>query len=197
MVGHGPEEAEAPGDDRPRALIAADLHRRFGDALDITVGSKPFPPDRITDFRTVPLPVSDADLPLAVDIRFEPAAVVAGEDLRGTATLTNEGRDRLRFITGGVRHPGDDKLAGVFRGPQSAAALAADLDHGQSRDVPVLMGTASCLPDRSYAVPAGTYEVVADLSLNQRDDEGRPTGLRHLVVIGPPIEVTTDGPTTS
>lgn len=47
----------------PVADIAADLHHRYGDALDITVGSKPFPPERITGPRTVPLPVSTWSYP--------------------------------------------------------------------------------------------------------------------------------------
>lgn len=184
------------------ADIAADLHRRFGDALDITVGSKPFPPERITEFRTVALPVSNVDLPhLAVELHFEATTVVAGEDLRGTATLTNHGQDRLWFITGlatgGVRRPGDNKLAGAFRGAVAAVGLNVDLRQGQSRDIPVLIGTASCLPDRSYVVPAGAYEAVASLSVNRRDDDGRPTGRQRFVVIGPTIEVTPDSPTAS
>lgn len=184
----------------PFAAIAADLHHRYGDALDITVGSKPFPPERITESQAVgPLPISTAKIPnLKVELHFDTPAVVAGEDLRGSATITNGGQLRLRFITGlmtgGVRRPGDDKLAGVFVGAVTAVGLNVDLDPGQSGDIPVLIGTASCLPDRSYIVPAGVYEVVATLSVNRRDDQGNPTGHQRHVVIGPTIEVTSDGP---
>ena len=106
----------------PFAAIAADLHRRYGDALDITVGSKPFPPERITESQAVTLPISTAKIPnLTVELHFETPAVVAGEDLRGAATITNGGQRRLRFITGlitgGVRRPGDEKLAGVSSVP--------------------------------------------------------------------------------
>lgn len=179
----------------PFADTAADLQRRYGDALEITVGAKPYPPERITELRTVPLPVSTVDLPhLGIDLHVDTNMVVAGEDLRGTATLTNRGHDRLQFITGlitgGIRHPGDAKLAGAFYGAVAAVGLNVDLRHGQTRDIPVLIGTASCLPDRSYVVPAGTYEVVSNLSVNPRDDEGRPTGHRRLVHVGPTITVT-------
>lgn len=59
----------------PFADIAAELHRRYGDALDITVGSKAFPPERITEFRTVPLPISGVDLPqLAVELHLDSRA---------------------------------------------------------------------------------------------------------------------------
>lgn len=181
----------------PYADIAADLHRRYGDALDITVGSKPFPPERITESAAVPVPVSTVSLPhLAIVLHFETPAVVAGEDLRGSATLTNRGHGPLSFITGpmtgGVRQPGDDKLAGTFRGSLAAAGLIVDLRPGQSKDIPVLIGTASCLPDRSYVVPAGTYEAVTILSVNLRDDHGNPTSPERLVVMGPSIEVTPD-----
>lgn len=186
----------------PFADIAAELHRRYGDALDITVGSKAFPPERITEFRTVPLPISGVDLPqLAVELHLDSAAVAAGDDLRGTAALTNRGQDRLSFLTGlmtgGVRHPGDDKPAGSFIGAVATVGLNVDLRHGQSRDVPVVIGTASCLPDRSYVVPAGAYEVVAALSVSHLHDHGRPTGRQCFVVIGPTIEVTLDGPAAS
>jgi hypothetical protein len=112
----------------PFADVAGDLHQRYGDALEITVGSKAFPPERIIEFRAVPLPVSTVELPdLDIEFHFETTAAVAGDDLRGAATLTNRGQDRLHFITGlmtgGVRHLGDDNLAGAFRGGVTAVGF--------------------------------------------------------------------------
>lgn len=147
----------------------------------------------------IPLRAPFADI--AAELHLDSAIVAAGDDLPGTATLTNRVQDRLSFVTGlmagGVRHPGDDKLTGAFTGAVAAVGLNVDLRHGQSKDVPVVIGTSSCLPDRSYVVPAGAYEVVAVLSINCLDDHGRATGRRCFVVIGPTIEVTLDGATAS
>lgn len=95
-------------------------------------------------------------------------------------------------MTDGVRRPGEDKLAGAFYGAVAAVGLDVDLKPSHSKEIPLLIGRASCLPDRSYVVPAGMYEVVATLRVNPRDDQGNPTGNQRHVVIGPTIEVTSD-----
>ena len=189
--------ALAPGHVTVRAQfadIAADLHRRYGDALDITVGSWPFPPDSLGVFRAVPVPASTVDLKdLDVEFDFETLAVAAGDELRGIATLTNSGPDRLQFltgpVTGGVRHPGADMLAGVFEGAVTPAGFNIDLRHGATRELPLIVGATSCLPDRSYTVPAGAYEVVATLGVDFRDGQGRTSGPQSVVRIGPTITV--------
>lgn len=179
----------------PFAAVAADLHVRYGDALDITVGTKPFPPERIVDPPLVRLPVSTIDLPdLVLDFDIGEATVAPGDDLSGTVTLTNQGRERLRFLSGAavgsIRQPGSDHLSGTFHGWMSSVGLNVDLQHAQSTDLPLIVGTTSCLPDRSYVVEPARYELVVAVSVNPVDEHHQPFGHQTLVRVGPELVVT-------
>lgn len=178
-----------PGTARVRARfedVAAELHARYGSALDITLGAKPYPPSRLGSMAAVPVPVSTGDLP-GLDVVFDvgDGTVAAGDDLRGGVVLTNSGTGQLRFATGllvtaGVRRPGAGHLAGWFVGAVAAVAALVDLAPGASARLDLVVGTASVLPDTTYRVPPGTYEVVATI----------PADGAVLVRVGPAIEVT-------
>lgn len=61
-----PERGGSPGHIRLRAAfaeLAAELHREYGDALEITVGHKPFPPEKIGDRQLVPIPTPAVTVP--------------------------------------------------------------------------------------------------------------------------------------
>jgi hypothetical protein len=180
----------------PFEHLAAELHAEYGDVLKITVGSKPYPPTRISPADFVPLPSSTIDLP-GLEVTFDPGSdtVAAGEDLHGSARLTNAGAHRIAFSTGGVliagvRRHGDDYLAGGFTGALAAGSIKVHLAPRESRDLHLIVGTTSCLPDSSYAVPPGSYEILARLSLHLPRPDGGPSGRRLLVRRGPSITVT-------
>ncbi len=82
------------------------------------------------------------------------------------------------------------ELAGQFCGAVAAVGIGVDLRHGDSSELPVVIGTASCLPDRSYVVPPGDYETVAELSVALLGGESRPAGRQALVCVGPTITAT-------
>jgi hypothetical protein len=170
-------------------------YAEYGDVLKITVGSKPYPPTKISPADFVPLASSTIDLP-GLQITFDPDSdtVAAGEDLHGSARLTNLGADRIAFFTGGVltagvRRHGDDHLAGGFTGALAAGSIKVDLASGESRDLHLIVRTTSCLPDCSYAVPPGSYEILARLSLHLPGLDGGAGGHRLLVRRGPSITV--------
>jgi hypothetical protein len=180
----------------PFVGIAAELHGRYGDALDITVGNKPYPPARITPGEPKPLPGATIDLPeLRLDFELGEATVPGGDDLVGAVVVTNRGNRRLRFMTGptmtaGVRRRGDAYLAGGFSGWMTLAGRVLDLPPGQRETLRLIVGTTSCLPDLTYVVPPGAYQVVASFGVNFLDESSQPTGHRLVVRAGPDLAVT-------
>jgi hypothetical protein len=152
-----PELAGGPGFinlKAPFADLASELHRDYGDALKITLGNKPFPPDRTASRQPVPIPVPTVTIPgLELTISFDEPHVVAGETLRGQVTFANKGSQRVEgmtgVLTGGVRGEGDDFMAGNFTGAVVAVGQIIRLEPGQSRELGLIVGTSSCLPDTS------------------------------------------------
>jgi hypothetical protein len=102
---------------------------------------------------------------------------------------------RLHFITGptmtgGLHRPGDAHLAAKSNGWMTLAGRAVDLQPGQRDELKIIVGTTSCLPDLTYVVPPGTYQVVASLGLSFLDEAIRPTGHQRVVRTGPDLAVT-------
>ncbi|MDA8265767.1 MAG: hypothetical protein M0T79_10575 [Actinomycetota bacterium] len=78
-------------------------------------------------------------------------------------------------------------MAGAFVGAVAAVGRTVSLEPGASQELGLIIGTASCLPDTSYVVPPGRYEVVAPVWFNQG---GTPPTVRpHLVARGARITV--------
>ncbi len=106
-----PLNGGAPGHVRlraPFATLAADLHREYGTALEITVGHKPFPPERIGDRQPVPVPTPTVTVPgVELAVSLDAARVAQGEDFEGRVLLSNRGAQRVTgltgLLTGGVR----------------------------------------------------------------------------------------------
>jgi hypothetical protein len=179
-----PEQGGGPGFIKLKAQfsdLAAELHEQYGDALKITVGQRPFPPERIANRQPVPIPVPTVTVPdLELTIAFDEPRVVAGENLRGRVTFANKGSQRVEgmtgVLTGGIRGEGDDFMAGNFAGAVVAVGQIVRLEPGESRELGLIVGTASCLPDTSYVVPPGRYEVIAVIAgipFNQADTPQR------------------------
>ncbi|MDQ6785020.1 MAG: hypothetical protein M3063_16605 [Actinomycetota bacterium] len=178
----GPLLGGGPGHIRlraPFAALAAELHRDYGPALEITLGHKPFPPEPGGDRRPVPLPSPTVAVPgLELTVTADSTHVVQGEDFRGQVVFANCGPERVTGMTGvlngGVRAEGDDFMAGDFAGAVHRVGKSISLDPGASTELPLIVGTASCLPDASYVVPPGCYEVFAAIPFHQRDSPPTP-----------------------
>lgn len=190
-----PEQGGSPGRIQlraPFAGLAAELHHQYGDALEITVGHKPFPPEKIGRRDPVPVPSPTVAVPgLELTVVVDEPTVVAGEEVRGRVVFTNDGANRVEgmtgVLTGGVRREGDDVMAGSFTGAVALVGYTVRLEPGESTELGLVVGTASCLPDTSYVVPPGTYEVVAASPFSQADT---PPGDRpQLVARGARIAV--------
>ncbi|MHB1930420.1 MAG: hypothetical protein ACYDEN_08415 [Acidimicrobiales bacterium] len=170
-----PEQGGGPGHIQlraPFAELAAGLHREYGDALEIVVGHKPFPPEKIDDRRPAPIPAPTVTVPgLELTVTVDEPTVTAGEELTGRVTFAHRGSHRVEgmtgILTGGVRRDGDDFMAGNFAGAVVAIGYTVRLEPGQSKELELIVGTASCLPDTSYVVPPGRYEVIATVPFRQ------------------------------
>ena len=185
-----PEQGGRPGFIRLKAPffeLAAELHEEYGDALKITVGGKPFPPENIGDRQAVPIPIPTVTVPgLKLTVVLDVPSVVAGEEARGRVVFANRGSKRVEattgILTGGVRRDGDDFMAGAFAGAVVAIGHLVRLEPGESTGLGLVVGTGSCLPDTSYVVPPGRYEVIAAIPFNQADTP--PTDCPRLVARG-------------
>ena len=54
-------------------------------------------------------------------------------------------------------------IVGLYVGPHTLARVGFPIEPHQSRPVPVLIGTASMVPDLGYAVPPGQWGLVITL----------------------------------
>jgi hypothetical protein len=181
LRGGGPGHVELRA---PFAPLAADMNREYGSSLEITVGHKPFPPERIGDWQPVPLPTPTVAVPgLELTVTVDAPRVAQGEDLGGQVVFSNRGSQRVSgmtgVLTGGVRAEDEDRMAGNFAGAIVAVGQHIEVGPGASIEMPITIGTASCLPDLSYVVPAGRYEVIAAAPFHQPD---RPSTWRPVLV---------------
>ncbi len=190
-----PERGGGPGMIRlkaPFAALAAELHAEYGDALKITVGHKPFPPDKIGYRQPAPVPSPTVMIPgLELTVTVDAATVLAGGELRGWVVFANRGSQRVQgttgIITGGVRRADDAFLAGTYAGSVAFIAQTVSLEPGESEELRLIVGTDSCLPDTSYVVPSGRYEVIAAVPFSQIDTASR--ALPYVVARGTWITV--------
>ena len=179
----------------PFADLAAELHREYGSSLRITVGHKPYPPERIRNRQPVPLPTSTVVVPdLQLTVTVDAAHVAQGKDFDGQVVFSNRGSQRITgmsgMLTGGLRAEGDDHMAGNFTGGTFLVGMLVELDPAASMNLPIKVGTASCLPDTSYTVPPGRYEVVAAVPFRQPDT----SATQQPMVVARGAWVTVDAP---
>jgi hypothetical protein len=171
---------------------AEDLHRQFGDDVDLTVGALPYPPDR-----RPPRPPVTGQLPDALDpqeIAAEldgPAVVTSGHTLRHGLLLRNlTGRD-LQIATNGhlttvIVDPATGEIAGGYAGAQRQPLIIFRIPPGRTQRIPLLTGTASFTPRLGYAVPAGHWGIQATLTL-QPGRHGSPRSRTPVL----PLTITT------
>lgn len=62
-----------------------------------------------------------------------------------------------------IRRPGTSAIVAAYDGAIAGVGIEATLAPGESRDIAVLGGTATCDPALGFALPEGDYEVVVDV----------------------------------
>lgn len=156
--------------------VAGELHGRFGDQVDITVGALPFPPGRVPPRprpAAEPVPLLD---PAEVGAELDgPAVVRSGHTLRHELLVRNRAGTELAIATNGqvtavVVDPGTDEVVGGYAGFQRLPLVMFRVPPGGTERIPVLIGTASFTGRLGYAVPPGSWGIQATLQLTPDPD---------------------------
>ena len=153
------------------STIAEQLHRQFGDDVDLLVGALPYPPGRQP--RRSPTAGEPPELLDPQEIVAEldgPATVSSGQTLRHGLLLRNLTGRELQIPTNGqvtaaVVDPHTGEVVGGFSGVQHVPLIIFRVAPGQTGRVPLLIGTASFTPCLGYIVPAGDWGIQATLIL--------------------------------
>jgi hypothetical protein len=162
----------------PFESLATEIAGAYGDAVAITVGVKPFPPGRFApSSRSWLLPVATVVWPdLDISIALPSSTVTSGDDLSGQVWFANRGDKTIAFrsgqLTGGVCRDGSRHYAGIFTGATRLIGLGVNLAPGESRSLPVMVGTASWEAGPAYAVPPGRYEVAIGIPFHLEPGTG-------------------------
>jgi hypothetical protein len=168
-------------------IIGEQLHRQFGDNVDLTVGALPYPAGQQQVRRP---PATDESAPLldprAMTAELDgPAVVSSGHTLHHRLLLRNHTDHLVSIATNGqvtavVVDPQRAEAVGGYSGAQIAPLITFRVEPGEATRIPLLIGTESFVPALGYAVPPGDWGLQAPLTLG-----GDPHGERRRTSILP------------
>ncbi|WP_329482578.1 hypothetical protein OG555_10240 [Kribbella sp. NBC_01484] len=145
--------------------IAVMLNAKYGDVVDLRVGAMTFPARQlwVTDYsrQLHGEPAESAGL----DVQpLSPLTVRTGWYKHQDVLVTNRtAHEQVLLTNGHLRSAVTDNsgsVVGLHVGPHTLAGVGFAIEPHQSRPVPVLIGTASVVPDLGYAVPPGQWQLV-------------------------------------
>ena len=165
-----------------KETTAARLHDTYGDALEIKVGTRPYPTPAVVG-NTCPALPEHVPVP-GLELRFKaPVSVEAGRDGEATIVARNVGSTTIDHITGVslpgyVVERGSDRVVSEPLGAVPTLGVGLRLAPGEQKEVPVRFSTANCTAEGGYALAQGTYGLVAihnyghEARVTMRSDEG-------------------------
>jgi hypothetical protein len=192
LVGY-PDPRSDRGRDPPLSIelapwateVARSLHDRFGADVHLEVGALSYPdgvPVRIH------LPELEPDQgPNEVEVTVDTHLMVqSGQSLRATLRVWNRTDGELLIktngvVTGYIVDPVTGAIVGGYSGAQRLPLVTFRIAPGAFESIPLLVGTATFVPDLGYAVPPGSWKLRAPLKLGDG---------RHITTPGLPITVT-------
>jgi hypothetical protein len=176
------------------AEAAEELHRQFGDDVELTVGLLPYPLGRPGRPRPQRAPVQPPDLLDRREVAVAldgPATVSSGHTLHHHLTVHNLADNQLQIATNGrvtavVVDPQTGEIVGGFSGLQTVPLKVFPAIPGGSVRIPLLIGTASLRPQLGYTVPPGEWGIQVTLTLgpNPRSSPRRRTPILPVTVTG-------------
>jgi hypothetical protein len=158
---------------------AEELHRQFGDDVELTVGALPYPPGPRPDPSPAAGPPPELLNPREIAVELDgPAVVKSGQELRHGLLLRNSTDSELPVLTNGtvfadVVDPQTGETVGGFYGPRTLALMIFRVAPGETGRIPFLIATTSFAPRLGYTVPAGNWGVQATLRID-RESGGSP-----------------------
>jgi hypothetical protein len=172
------------------ATTAEELHRRFGDDVELTVGALRYPPDleQRPRLATAPPPglLDSREITAELD---GPAVVRSGHTLRHALLVGNHSGRELQIATnGGVTAVVVDlrsgEVVGGYSGAQTVPLVIFRVAAGGTERIPLLIGTASLNPRLGYVVPAGDWGMRVTLTLgpHPRDSPHSRTPILPLTI---------------
>jgi hypothetical protein len=166
---------------------AEELHRQFGDDVELRVGALPYPPGPEPRPRPVTTPLPDLLDSREITVELDgPAVVRSGHTLRHSLLVRNlSGRElQIGPVTAVVVDPQTGEVVGGFSGWHTAALVIFRVAAGATEPIPLLIGTASSMPRLGYVVPAGEWGIQATLTLgpHPRDSPRRRTPILPLTI---------------
>ncbi len=148
--------------------VAEELHRRYGDAVELEVGRFPYP-DRFAGRRHQKVSPNPPDLPppLPEDVVMSlPDAFTVRSGATGATVLTvrNNTANDVRSSSNGTLYPPIvDPATGQtvcgYEGAITAQLKVVTIAPGALADLPVLVGTSSSRRELGWAVPPGRWAV--------------------------------------
>ena len=171
--------------------VAEDLHTRFGDSVEVTVGALPYPPGRPARRPPITEPPAELLSPHQATVELDgPAVVRSGHTLRHALLLRNHSGDQLKIpttngqLTTAVVDPATGAVVGGFASAQALTLITYRVAPGQIERISLLTGTASFTPRLGYTVPPGSWGIQATLSLGggSRDSPRRRTLVLPLTI---------------
>lgn len=156
------------------AELAGQLVARYGPAVEVTVGALAYPMSDATS-TCGPAPAGETIDGLVIEVVPPPGPISATAtsvpDL--SVRLTNHDGSQITFGSGAARATILDTAGNVVATSANVLAAAVgigvDLGPGESVELPLVVGLASCNPDIGYTIPAGEYQIVADVQHSDGD----------------------------
>jgi hypothetical protein len=175
-IGRGTLHLSLWADQEPLAL---QLHDRYGDRVDITVGFLHFPDRSRRDahgkIRRIPARERPPLLPSdeIVGSVEEGIEVRSGHTLHSQLRLHNRGPEQVVARTNGqvtalVVDPETSEVVGGYAGAQVLPLVRFSAPSGDSVEIPLLVGTASSVPRLGYAIPPGRWAIEVVLDFGDR-----------------------------
>jgi hypothetical protein len=163
--------------------IAATLNGKYGSLVDLRVGAMTFPAGQLLvseEARQLHgAPADSAGLEVEP---LSPLSVRTGRFTHEEVLVTNRAAHEQVLLTNGALTSAvtdnSGTVVGLYVGPHTLARVGFAIEPHQSRPVPVLIGTASVVPDLGYAVPPGQWRLVIAL----QTDNGN--------MVAAPLEIT-------
>jgi hypothetical protein len=166
----------------PGAISAAEeLHRRFGDDVELVVGFLRYPdrkPWRISP-KGEDIPKMD---PTEMSVELDaPIIVASGHTVRGALRVRNLSAHTIvllphEHVTTQVVNPQTGDVVGGFCGERRGPSCWREVHPASTIVVGVVIGTASVSPDLGYVVPAGKWAIQVILELEDENATGWQRG---------------------
>jgi len=152
------------------ADAAADLHKHFGNDVELQVGFQQYPSGTlrgpaITNVQPRLLP-DEIEASIEEDIEVQ-----SGHDASVDMHLTNHGPEQivLHTVIGQVIDLATNRVVGALAGMQSAMLVMFRVEPEETMSIPIVLGTASLDPQLGCAIPPGRWPMQVTFSIENQE----------------------------